>query len=258
MSRSGVLVVSTNPAVDVEWRVSSLRPDEKNEVTSERRWPGGKGVNVARWLGWCGVRARLVLPLGGDTGRELAAGLRQGRIPFRPVPISGANRANVVVTTDSKTQYRLNPTWPVLDAAELRNFEGVLAAELPKHSWIVLSGALVRGADPDFYRRWAVKARAAGLTAVLDCDGEPFRRAVSARPFLVKPNEFELAQWAGRALRTDAARVMACRALAAETGGWVLLSRGAAGAWQSVPGTNSLASHGPQLGLLFTPGQGVH
>ena len=231
MSREGVLVVSTNPAVDVEWRVHSLRPEEKNEVTAQRRWPGGKGVNVARWLCWCGVPTRLLLPLGGATGRELGAGLRSGGIPFRAVRISGETRANVVVTADSGTQYRLNPTWPVLDATELGRFESALESGIRKFRWVVFSGALVRGADAGFYKRWARRAREAGATVVVDCDGEPFRGAVQARPFLVKPNEFELAQWAGHELTSAAVQQEAARRLAVATGGWVLVSRGAAGAW---------------------------
>ncbi len=235
MNRDPVLVVATNPAVDVEWRVRELRPEEKNEVRSERRWPGGKGVNVARWLGWCGVQARLLLPLGGATGAELEAGLRREKIDYHAVPIAGATRANVVVTTDSGPQYRLNPAWPILTRAEMGRFEEVLAAELARHRWVVFSGALVRGAPPTFYARWVKRAAAAGAKVIVDCDGEPFRSAVRARPFLVKPNEFELAQWAGAPLVTEADQRRAARLLADATGGWVLVSRGAAGAWLAGP-----------------------
>ncbi len=258
MNRVGVLVVSTNPAVDVEWRVRSLLPEEKNEVTAQRRWPGGKGVNVARWLGWSGVPTRLLLPLGGPTGRELAAGLRADGIPFRAVRISGETRANVVVTTGSGTQYRLNPTWPVLDEVELGRFESVLESEIRKHRWVVFSGALVRGADTAFYRRWAGRAREAGATVVVDCDGDPFRAAVHSRPFLVKPNEFELAQWAGRELASVAGQQDAARRLAATTGGWVLVSRGASGGWLVGPDSADkvLSVSAPKTKVRNTVGAG--
>ncbi|KAF0176610.1 MAG: hypothetical protein FD161_2972, partial [Limisphaerales bacterium] len=66
-----ILVIGLNPAVDVEWRVGSLHWDEKNTVLGERRWAGGKSVNVARWLRHLGARVRLLVPLGGATGAEL-------------------------------------------------------------------------------------------------------------------------------------------------------------------------------------------
>ena len=48
-------VVSLNPAIDAEWRVEDVLWEEKNVVQSQRRWPGGKGVNVARWLKFLGA-----------------------------------------------------------------------------------------------------------------------------------------------------------------------------------------------------------
>ena len=48
--RSTILVIALNPSIDVEWTVPSVRWEEKNTILSERRWAGGKGVNVARWL----------------------------------------------------------------------------------------------------------------------------------------------------------------------------------------------------------------
>ena len=60
------LVVSLNPAVDVEWRVETVRWEEKNQVLTERRWPGGKGINVARWLAHQGLRARSFATAFGD------------------------------------------------------------------------------------------------------------------------------------------------------------------------------------------------
>src|SRR6266511_279269 len=80
------LVLALNPSVDVEWRVAQVRWEEKNEILSERRWPGGKGVNVARWLKHLGARPQLLIPLGGQTGRELAAGLHRARISTCVLP----------------------------------------------------------------------------------------------------------------------------------------------------------------------------
>ena len=65
---------------------------------------------------------------------------------------------------------------------------------------------------------------------MLDCDGLPFAEALAARPFLVKPNQHELAQWCRRPLRSGAALQKAALELSSRTQGWVLLSLGADGA----------------------------
>lgn len=255
------LVVSLNPAVDAEWRLPCIVPEEKNELVSERRWPGGKGVNVARWLRWLGSAGRLFLPLGGDTGNELARGLRLEGLQFTRFPLREPTRVNVVVTPDPGRgpQYRFNPTWPRVtrrEAVELRQ-RALRLLELQRRrgqpnrdaGFLVLSGTLAFGAPVDTYARLVRGARRAGHRTVVDCDREPFALAVHERPWLVKPNEFELAQWAGKSLRTEATQLRASRALAEATGGWVLVSRGAEGAWL----INLRERRSPGIGWSATP-----
>ena len=231
MRQRPIVVVSTNPAVDVEWRVDSLQPEEKNEVRSESRWPGGKGINVARWLVRLGAQVELILPLGGTTGQEIAEGLRSEAIPYTAVAIGKPTRANVVVTTDTGAQYRLNPTWPVLGRDEVKRLDQRVRESMAGSSLMVISGALVRGAPVGLYAGWIKAARGYGIPVFLDCDGAAFRKAVSARPFLVKPNLHELEQWAGRGLKDHGDRETALRQLTAATHGWVVLSCGEEGAW---------------------------
>ena len=123
MSATGkTLIFSLNPAVDVEWIVPKVLWEEKNNILSERRWAGGKGVNVARWFrllsGDTGEESQLVIPLGGLTGREMEEYLAQDGIPFRAFPLKDSTRANIIVTTDDKRQLRFNPLGP-----ELSNWE---------------------------------------------------------------------------------------------------------------------------------------
>lgn len=224
-----MLVIGLNPAVDVEWRVGSIHWDEKNVVLGERRWAGGKSVNVARWLKHLGARVRLLVPLGGATGKELRRQLRAEGVSLRAVPLREATRANVMVTQEHGPQLRFNPCGPRLAAEEWRAFFRAAEVELKRSSLVILSGALCRDARATVYRDLIRLARRLGVRVVLDCDGPAFAAGVAAKPFLVKPNEFELAQWAGRKLRSEAAVLRAARELSQRTGGWVLLSCDARG-----------------------------
>src|SRR6185503_9312430 len=96
-----ILVVALNPSIDVEWQVDDVRWEEKNSIRSERRWAGGKGVNVARWLQHLHAKPRLLLPLGGRNGEELANDLKSERLPFEVVSLREETRANIIVTTAS-------------------------------------------------------------------------------------------------------------------------------------------------------------
>jgi 1-phosphofructokinase family hexose kinase len=220
------LVLALNPSIDAEWRVADVLWEEKNNVQSERRWAGGKGINVARWLKYLGGKPQLLLPLGGRSGDELAGYLRRERISAHIVPLREATRVNVIVTTDAGRQMRFNPLGPQLSQAEWRSFLRVFQSSLKRANLLVLSGSLPRGLPTDVYAKLIRIAHRAGVKVLLDCDGAPFKAAVGARPFLVKPNEHELALWWGQRLNSEAQIVAAARSLSEQTRGWVLVSRG--------------------------------
>ena len=64
----------------------------------------------------------------------------------------------------------------------------------------MLAGSLPVGAPQDTYRTWTAACRQAGAKVFLDADGAPLAAGIEARPYLVKPNEHELARLLGREL----------------------------------------------------------
>ena len=87
-------------------------------------------------------------------------------------------------------------------------------------SLLILSGSLPRGVPVTAYARLIRLAHGLAMRTLLDCDGPAFASAIAARPFLVKPNEHELAQWWRQPLRPEAELVRAARALSEQTRGW--------------------------------------
>ena len=261
------LILALNPSIDTEWRVDDVLWEEKNNVLSERRWPGGKGINVARWLRHLGGKSQLLLPLGGIAGKELAAGLRAEKLPAIIIPVCEATRVNIIVTTAAGRQMRFNPPGPELSKREWMAIVAAVKRELRRAAaaaerdrspvaaashaaghpvttnltsrlrplragtsrapLLILSGSLPRGVPVTAYDQLIRLAHRFGVKTLLDCDGPPFAAAVKARPFLVKPNEHELAQWWRKPLRSEKEVVCAARALSGQTHGWVLVSRGA-------------------------------
>jgi len=246
------LVLALNPSIDVEWRLEHFQWEEKNEVQSERRWAGGKGINVARWLQHLGGKPLLLLPLGGKTGAELAGYLHGEKIPARIIRLHEPTRVNIIVTTDAGRQMRFNPLGPKLSVREwgevLKSAERNLrssrrqsaqtflgerqsrltsAATVQGSELLILSGSLPRGVPVTAYAQLIRLAHRFGVRTLLDCDGPAFAAAIKAHPFLVKPNEHELAQWWRKPLRSGVEIVRAARALSEQTRGWVLVSRGA-------------------------------
>jgi len=219
------LVLALNPSIDAEWRVDDVLWEEKNTIQSERRWAGGKGINVARWLKHLGGRPQLLLPLGGGTGEELAGHLQAEKIPTRIARLREATRVNVIVTTKVGHQMRFNPPGPMIAPGEWARLLKLVKAELSRSDMFVLSGSLPRGLPRDIYAKLIRLAHRFGVKTLLDCDGAPLAAALEARPFLAKPNEHELAQWRGQRLPSEKDVLVAAFSMSRKTGGWVLVSR---------------------------------
>ncbi len=225
-----ILVVALNPSIDVEWRVEQVRWEEKNSIVSERRWPGGKGVNVARWLNHIGAKSRLLLPLGGANGKELSRGLRAWHLSAHRVPLREETRANIIVTTKEGRQLRFNPVGPCVSNQEWKQIMAATARQSQPARLAILSGSLAAGLRDDAYRELMAKVRTFAVRTILDCDGPAFVQGIQARPFLVKPNVHELENWFGKPLRAKKEMLKAATALSKLTQNWVLVSRGGEGA----------------------------
>jgi 1-phosphofructokinase family hexose kinase len=236
--QSQILVVALNPSIDVEWRVDHVRWEEKNVIRSERRWPGGKGVNVARWLRHLRASPRLLLPLGGRNGQELFDGLVSEALEFEAIRLREETRANIIVTTDKGRQMRFNPRGPCLSPREWKEFTKQFKSELDRAALVILSGSLPRNVPKSAYAELIRLASETGTECLLDCDGEALAVAAEAAPFLVKPNVHELEQWFGKRLLGRKAFAKAAAALGNVTGHWVLVSLGEGGGLLLNPSLN--------------------
>ena len=235
-----------------------VRWEEKNNILEERRWAGGKGSNVARWLRHLGGRPELLIPLGGGSGAELAGYLKRARVSCRIVPLKTPTRVNVIVTSRSG-QLRFNPLGPIISPAQSRQLlmqvRGFCRAEKQQSGTplLICSGALPRGLSHTVYNSMLRVAHQFDITTFLDCDGPAFAAGIRAKPFLVKPNVHELAQWWNRPF--DLKR--AVRRLSEVTEGWVLVSQGPQGAllWNSQSGIG-FSARAPKVQVRNTVGAG--
>jgi 1-phosphofructokinase/tagatose 6-phosphate kinase len=65
--------------------------------------------------------------------------------------------------------------------------------------------------EPDLYARLVRELRKAGVTTVVDTDGEPLRHAVRAEPDVVSPNVLEAEELVGHEFNEEEDRVIAAR-----------------------------------------------
>ncbi|MFF7369197.1 1-phosphofructokinase family hexose kinase [Streptomyces tricolor] len=236
-----ILTVTLNTALDITYRVRSLRPHASHRVSEVVERPGGKGVNVARVLAALGHEVTLTGFAGGPTGEVLREALAStpGPVVDALLPVSGATRRTIAVVdelTGDTTQ--LNEPGPQITPAEWGTFLDRYDALVRGASAVALCGSLPPGVPVGAYANLVRTARSAGVPVLLDTSGEPLRRGVAARPDVIKPNADELAELTGshEPLRaTQDARRRGAGAVVASLGAQGLLALTPEGRWRAVP-----------------------
>lgn len=236
-----ILTVTLNTALDITYRVRTVRPRTGHRVSEVVERPGGKGVNVARVLAALGHRVTVTGFAGGATGRtvrELLAGA-PGRVTDALIPVAGPTRRTVsVVETAAEEATLFNEPGPAVTAAEWDALRDAYRDLLSGARAVALCGSLPPGVPVGAYALLVREARAAGVPVLLDTSGEPLRRGVAARPDLLKPNAEELAELTGSHDPLQAARDArrrGARTVVASLGPEGLLAVGPEGHWRAAP-----------------------
>lgn len=126
---------------------------------------------------------------------------------------------------------------------------------LPGIDAVVISGSLPPNMTPAQLASLITRIRERQLPVWLDTSGPALVSGLAARPTGVKPNETELADWAGHPLDTSEARLQAALRLNAEGIEDVLVSAGAEGViWAQRGG--ALMAESPRVPVVSTVGAG--
>lgn len=242
-----ILTVTLNTALDLTYRVRSLRPHASHRVSAVAERPGGKGVNVARVLAALGHPVTVTGFAGGGTGREI-----RDRLAGTPgltdalVPVAGASRRTIAVVDElSGDTTQLNEPGPQIAPGEWGAFLDRYGELLADASAVALCGSLPPGVPVGAYANLVRTARSAGVPVLLDTSGEPLRRGVAARPDIIKPNADELAELTGShepVRSTQDARRRGAHAVVASLGAGGLLAVTPEGRWRAVPPARELGN----------------
>ncbi|MGW1889892.1 1-phosphofructokinase family hexose kinase [Streptomyces sp. NPDC002004] len=237
-----ILTVTLNTALDITYRVPSLRPHASHRVSEVLQRPGGKGLNVARILAALGHEVTVTGFAGGGTGRALRDALAEvDGLTDALVPVAGATRRTIaVVDAASGDTTQLNEPGPHVSSAEWAAFTGTYEALLtrPSCAAVALCGSLPPGVPVGAYAQLVRTARTAGVPVLLDTSGEPLRRGLAARPDIIKPNADELAELTGShdpSQATRDARRRGARTVVASLGARGLFAVTPDGTWQAAP-----------------------
>lgn len=230
-----VYTVTFNPAIDVVVSVDVLAPGGIIRTTSQEIYYGGKGVNVSHVLRTLGQDSVVMGFVAGRMGHALESALVDNGLTcdFVRLP-EGETRVNTKVRAgepgEKLVETAFNAAGPWVDAEALGQLHSKLH-QLAEGDLIVISGGAPAGVPADEYARIVQQLDGRGVKVVVDATGSLLMNTLPHRPFLIKPNDEELAEIVGCDPLDYDALLAGARELHAQGAVNVLVSRGGRGAF---------------------------
>ena len=196
-----VYTVTFNPAIDYVVRTSAMKLGEVNRSSSEEMYFGGKGINVSAVLKELGIASRALGFTAGFTGEAIENGISAMGITSDFVRLKkGNSRINVKIKADDETE--LNGQGPDIDDEALSQLFGKLD-KLTDGDTLVLAGSIPNSLPSDIYERIMQRLSDRKIRTVVDATKDLLLNVLKYRPFLIKPNDYELGEMFGVKLNSD-------------------------------------------------------
>jgi len=197
---STITTLCLNPALDVTYHVSKLIPEQKSRSDAARHDPGGNGINIGRALKRMQIDAYTFCIVAGDVGQLLQRLLEQQLDNVYYEHVDGETRINsTIIELESQTQYQVIDAGTEIPENQLNRVIDDFV-ELTRDGFGVITGSCQPNVPCDLYARLVERVTQNGGKAVIDTHGEALRLAIQAKPFLIKPNRYELETIIGREL----------------------------------------------------------
>lgn len=195
-----VYTVTFNPAVDYIVHTKELIPGATNRSDSEEIYFGGKGINVSIVLSKLGVKSKALGFAAGFTGEAIEKGVAEKGIDAEFVHLKeGFSRINVKIKSGEETE--LNGQGPkITDEAIAELFTKL--DEIQDGDTLVLAGSIPSSLPADIYERILERLSGKKIRAVVDATKDLLLNVLKYRPFLIKPNNFELGEIFGAEMKS--------------------------------------------------------
>ncbi len=196
-----IYTVTFNPAVDYVIHTSEVEVGGVNRAESEEIYFGGKGINVSMVLNELGVKSKALGFIAGFTGDAIEKGISEMGIETDLIRLeNGFSRINVKIKSGSETD--INGQGPKIGGKALDKLFQKLD-KLTDGDTIVLAGSVPNCLPADIYEKILDRLQNKNVKAVVDAAKDLLLNVLKYKPFLVKPNNYELGEMFGVTIKTN-------------------------------------------------------
>lgn len=225
-----IYTVTFNPSLDYYVKVNNVKSGVVNRTASERLEVGGKGLNVSSALKELGEETCALGFIAGFTGKYIKEKTEEFGLKCNFIEVEGLSRINVKIKSNTETD--INGTGANVSPADVNKLARKLKSILQEGDWLIISGSIPPALPNTIYADLLKKLKSVkGINVVVDACGELLCNTLIYRPFLIKPNVYEICEIFGLTTVPDIEGIFSCARKLQEMGARnVIVSMGSSGA----------------------------
>lgn len=246
-----VYTCTMNLAIDLFIETENLLPNTVNRTLDDDIQANGKGVNVSLVLKMLGIENTALGFKAGFTGNYIEDFLREKGVETNFVDVPGMTRINVFTQVNSnQEEYKLVNRGPEIPQNKIDELLEQIK-QLKAGDYLCVSGSLPRGVSPEIFIEISKICFENDVNLILDSSYPEILNCLSYQPYLLKPNEDELAEWFDLKNPQTEDYLNAAKKLITAGAQNVLLSLGGQGA-VFINGQEMLAGNAPKGKIVNT------
>ena len=183
--------VTFNPSLDYHVKVPNLKSGTVNRTSQERLAIGGKGINVSLELMELGHETQALGFVAGFTGKAIVDEAARLNLDHDFIEVAGRSRINVKIKSNTETD--INGSGVIISQKNIEELTYKLREKLKGGDWVIISGSVPSYLDDKVYAHLIDDLRdIKDINFVVDACGGLLLETLRYRPFLIKPNLYEL------------------------------------------------------------------
>ena len=225
-----IYTCTLNLAIDLFIETDTMEPFTVNRTKDDDIQANGKGVNVSLILKMLGVDTTALGFRAGFTGNYIEDYLQEKEISTDFIEVPGMTRINVFTQVNqTKEEYKLVNQGPEIPQEKVEVFLDQIR-NLQAEDYLCISGSLPRGIESTILVNISRICQERDVHLIIDSSYKEIMDCLPYHPFLLKPNEEELASWFGEIIDSEEAYLFYGQQLIKAGAQNVLLSLGSGGA----------------------------
>ena len=188
-----IYTITFNPSIDYMVSVDHFKLGTVNRTSQEYLLPGGKGINVSIVLHNLGIDSTALGFIAGFTGKEIENRVTNDfgvQCDFIDVE-NGYSRINFKLKSDEESE--VNGNGPMINKEHIDKLYNKLSC-LQAGDILILSGSIPKCLSDDIYSEIMEKLTDKNIGIVVDATGDLLMKVLKHKPFVIKPNNHELAE----------------------------------------------------------------